>query len=207
MTPAEIIAKVLDTLERPDLEAQAYNNFNSALKSAHSIEVFQRDLVELPYALSEYAVVEGAVGVPVPGRLRKILRVFSTKTDGSIVDQAFAFMGNKLELRNYFGFKQRQTYTIFANVMNIAGLSANADVLNVQYAAFPELAFDPESETWITDSWIAVEMPEVIEAYLQHRMASITEDANQINTAEKYIGMCRADLIRTYAAEIVEISP
>lgn len=205
MTPAEIVARVLDTLERPDLEDIAINNLNSALKSAHSIEVFRRDLVELPYALGDYAVVDGAVGIPIPPRLRKITRIYTTDSTDAVIDEGFIPKLNSAPtMRNYFGFIIPNTYSLFGNVLNVKGMSAQAFTLNVQYASFPELVFDVDTSTWQTDSWIAVEYPEVIIAYLQHRVATMTEDAAQIGSAEKYIGMCRADLIRNYADEIVE---
>lgn len=205
MTPAEIVAQVLDNLERPDLESMAYANLNSALKSAHGIEVFMRDLVELPFDLSAYAVVSGAVGIPLPTRLRKILRIYTTDSAGAVVDETFIPKLNSVpRLKNYFGFTIENTYSVFGNTLNVKGMSANAANLNVQYAGYPELTFDALTSIWATDSWIAVEHPEIIIAYLQHRLATLVEDQNQVASAEKFIGLHRVELLRAYADEIVE---
>lgn len=204
MTPTEIIDQTLDILERHDLAAMALSAFNSALKSAHSIDHFRRDLVEEVFDLAEYAVVAGSVGLAVPTRLRKVYRIFTKDSAGNVLDEAFYNIGDKLELRNYFGFTEEHTYALFGPVLNIRGMSAGAAFVHVQYLAHPTYTYNPETLAWETNSWIALEAPETIVARLQHRLAQLTEDQNQINSAEKYMSLTRQELLANYSHEIME---
>jgi len=201
MTPMQIIAQVLDNLERPDLESLAISRFRPALRAAHNVEIFRRDLVSESFLLSDYVVLDGKVTLDVPERFRKLIRVYTTNAAG-VVDKEFKDLGSKIEYKTYFGFQIQQTYNIFGSSLNVNGISTDATHAVLEFARFPSFEQD-ESDEWVTDSWIAIEAPEVIEAYLQHQLAMMTEDAQQISNAEKMVQMSRRDLIAAYVEEIV----
>jgi hypothetical protein len=201
MTPAEIIQEVLDLLERPDLEALAYTRFRVALRSAHNVEVMRRDLTTENFLLSDYTVTEGAVSLTLPTRFRKLYRLSSYNAAGD-VDVEFKDRGRDTELKNYWGLVYSQVYSIFGLLLNVQGISTDATHLRLQFVRYPTYE-DEGGGVWVTDSWIAIEAPELISAYLQHQLALLTEDSAQITTAEKLIQMTRRDFINSYVEEII----
>lgn len=200
MTPQEMMDQVISVLERPDLASLAVTRFPQALRSAHSVEYTRRDLTNKTWLISSLAVLDGKVGVTIPARMRKIHRLYTRDAAGVLVEE-FQDLQNKAELTSYFGFKILQTYNIFGINLNVAGISASAYQLRIEYFQFP--TWTQEAGVWTTNSWIADSHPELIMAYLQHQLALITEDANQINSAEKQIQMCRRDFIASIVEDIV----
>lgn len=200
MTPQEMMDQALVALERPDLGAMAVLRFPQALRSAHSVEFLRRDLTTKVWTVASLGVLDGKVGVAVPVRLRKIHRIYTWDSAEVVVDE-FSDLQNKPNLYEYYGHKILQTYNVFGPNLNLAGISTNAITLRLEYFQFP--TWEQDGGVWITNSWIADLHPELIIAYLQHQLAMVTEDANQISSAEKQIQMCRRDFIASHAEDIV----
>lgn len=201
-TPAQIIENVLDNLERPDLQSLAVSRFSKALRSAHSIELFRRDLTSVSYTLSDYAVLNGRVGFPLPADYRKIYRIVGLDAAG-IQQAVFEDLKSQPELRTYYGVRKQRVFNIFGAVLNLEGVDSTITAIRLEYFKFPNFVSNSQTGEYTTDSWIAADSPEVVEAYLQHNLAMLTEDSAQIASAEKLVQMTRRDLINNYVEDIV----
>jgi hypothetical protein len=199
-TPAQIVSNVLDILERPDLYDLGISRFQSALKTVHSIERLRRDLANERVLLSDYSVIDGKVGIPIPARFRDMYRLWSSNSAGE-VDREFYSLGNRIELKTYYGFKILQTYNIFGSILNITGISVDATHLEIDYLRFP--TWELVDDEWETDSWIAVEEPGLLESAVRVQLAGITEDSDQIRSAEREFAFRRQEFINNYVGEIV----
>lgn len=201
MTPLQIVSAVIAELERPDLRSMANDRFRTALHSAHGIEKFRRDLADDTFWLGNYTVLDGKVSIPIPVRFREMTRIRTQKPAGTDLQTNFMDLKNKLELRDYWGRLQEQTYNIFGPSINLGGISTTATHVVFEYLRWPTYFLNGAEYT--TNSWIAAEFPELIKAYLRHELAMIVGDEDQKNAAATQVNLMRQTLIAQYVEDIL----
>jgi hypothetical protein len=210
-TPAEMIASVLSRFSRPDLEEEVTLRFPRALKSAHSVNDFRRDLATTyvydPMVVAGIANISVSVNFP---RLRKIKSI-STYADFVTVELLTTPVGQHITSYKdrtlgeftYYGFQHAQTWLLAGDVLNLSGVESPARVIGVYGVYYPTYVFNEFANEWETSSWLMIEYPDIVEAYLNLYVAQRIQNKDQIATYERELFRVRQELISTYEQELV----
>lgn len=171
-TPRDIIDSVLEDLERPDFQVKAEKEFYSALKAAHGIALFQRDLKSKLVTTITYSAANAQTSIPLPAGIREIHKfrfwqTYTTVPSNEILQEA-KFKNAILDaaLTDYYGFKEQYTYFIRGNELILSGLPEQVAAINVTAIYWPTFVFDSLAGDYVSDSWILQEYSSVVRAYL-----------------------------------------
>lgn len=212
MTPNELIAKVMATHSRYDLETEMLKQFPSALRSAHSVNDFRRDqkVVSVfdPLVASSTCLIDVVSDLP---KLRKIkgIKLFSSYTGvspnqvtGTETPSKFTNITETGEF-NYYGLAYQQTYSIFGQTLNLTGVDADTVAVSVYGLFYPSFLLNNLTGEYETDSWLMLEFSEMVEAYLDLWVARKSKDAENIRTYGQALAMVRQELITTFEQELL----
>lgn len=223
MTPDEIINNVCEEYERPDMVYKLSNKFPFCVRSAHSVERFARDMTEaslvgfsintsdprnpglvqvtqddnLPrcrevrYIIPYRTYTEPSPGVIIPGELIPGVRDFVPTHE-------------RVAVRDIYGYIIPNTFSQLGNVLSITGVDTNATCLVIGYLSFPNTFFSSEEDSWMTDSWILRDFPELIAAYLGRELAKMVDSRTMLSSAMDKLSQTRADFIDVYSHQVLK---
>lgn len=216
MTPAEIIDEVLVELSRPDFVRKAQAVFAEVVKSVHSINNLSRDL-KTAYILDPNIINDRAtfsVRQDLPGfRSLRGIRVFKSYTvdvQDNVIPSNELLEGIKfqkgatnLELRDYYGFRNRYIYSIVGDVGTITGVDALSTCIEILYLSYPTITIDPVTTELSTNSWIVEDHPELVKAALAARLAQLTSSPELINIFGTILNQLKIEFIDQHLNEIL----
>ncbi len=210
----EVIAKVEDDMSRQDLSDRLLAQIPQCIMSAHGLSTFRRDM--LTKSVSGFTNTSNIVVLSTVTHLPKLkkpksIRQFSSFTlDGAIVVPGTEILPGKfVDLSdansefNYYGFGYTQSFTLLGSALTIKGVDASALALSVTGNFWPSYTYNSLSGEYESDSWILLEFPQMVEAYLRYYVAKITKDKDLIKAEENNILMVRGELLTNYAGDIV----
>lgn len=210
-TPAEMVASVLDRFSRYDLEDKVMGRFPRALQSAHSTNDFRRDLKTInvydPLVSSGISTISVSADLPRLRKIKGIATYAGYETVGLVNvpnnPHLTAFKDLTLGEFNYYGFANRQTWILAGNVLNLNGVESNTRAIGIMGLFFPSYALNGLTDEWETDSWLMIESPDIVEAYLNLYVAQVIQNDKQIRTYQEALALARNELLRTYEQEMV----
>lgn len=216
-TIPEIFGWVQDECSRPDMDDLLNRSINPALRSAHSTEKFKRDLAEV--SVKDPAIFDGVsqIGISLNfPRLREIRKIdlYTAYTEvGSVVvptestkilNTEFKDLMDTDSGRDYYGLEFGQTYSIFGDVLNLKGVDTSTTAVKVSGLYWPTLTTNVLSGDLETNSWICIEYPILIQAYLVLAHARATKDKDRINAAITSIQQYKAEFLHSFASELLK---
>lgn len=220
MTPAEVIEPVLEILERPDLESMAYTRFNSALKSAHSIERLRQDL-RTGYILNPSAVNEVVTFLKedTAPRSREIYSIdlyqnFTEPTPGNVIvldadlitiPRPYVNVVDRIAAKDYYGYKYMHTYTLLGAIGRISGIEQGVKAIGVTYLSFPTFTRNLITSEYESDSWILTEFHEIVAAFLRQHLSTVIDSDSIKTDALREVAFQRQEFIKTYVKDILPL--
>jgi hypothetical protein len=212
MTPNELIAKVMDTQSRQDYETELLAQFPTALRSAHGVNDWRRD--QKTISVFDPLIADGNCTIPIVTdlpKLRKIsgIRIYSSYTTvglintvGTEIPSTFKNILDSGQF-DYYGIPFQQTYSIFGSILNLNGIDASTTAVSVSGLFYPTFEVNSLSGEYETDSWIMIEFPEMVEAYLDLWVARKSKDAASIQSYGQALAMARQQLITSFEQELL----
>lgn len=212
MTPNELIAKVMDTHSRQDYETELLAQFPTALRSAHGVNDWRRD--QKTVSVFDPLIADGNCTIPIVTdlpKLRKIsgIRIYSSYTTvglintvGTEIPSTFKNILDSGQF-DYYGIPFQQTYSIFGSILNLNGIDASTTAVSVSGLFYPTFELNALSGEYETDSWLMIEFPEMVEAYLDLWVARKSKDAASIQSYGQALAMARQQLITSFEQELL----
>lgn len=183
-TLEEVIAEVIELLDRPDLLGIARKRVRNVLKSCHASADFHRDLVAVtPQAISGSSTTSS---FDLPENFRKLYQAVGYGSDGTVLTTAYA-LKRALPARSYFGFVQSTATYFLSNgqlvLDHIAPIPATA---GYYYFKYPTFVVSQATETLgqvSTDSWVLDNNAEAVMKGLLYELAKAVEHKMYAQTA------------------------
>ena len=204
MTPEELISRVCDDLERPDLTDMARARLLQSLYETHAIDFFERDKVSEDTAV---VVNQAYLDIAKPARFRKLASVQALDAAGSVVFEKFVNRGVNKDAKNYFGITEPNTYRVNSTNIRIDFSSTIANSLGTAithirlwYWQFPTWAVANSVAT--SDSWILTEYPFPVVDDLCARLSSTVDDDTSYQKFKAARDEGRRFLLTNYPADI-----
>lgn len=220
MTPSEVVADLLELLERPDLESLAFSRFYSALQSAHKVERLRKDLYI--GVISDPSVVQGKftfVQDDYLPRCREVRNITlykdyivpSLPDDPIVIDpdkeiplsSPFVDLVDRVSARDYYGIKYPHTYTRIGSTVTLSGVSEQTKLIAITYLGFPSFSKDPISGEYESDSWILREFPQLVQAFLRQHLATVIDSDSIQSAAMRELAFQRQEFIGIYAKDAI----
>ena len=208
----ELITKVMATHSRLDLEQELLGQFPASLRGAHGVNEFRRDQKTLsvfdPLVASDTCTIEITADLP---KLRKVkgIKLYSSYTGvspnqvvGTEIPSTYVDILSTGEF-NYYGLTYVQTYSIFGTKLNLTGVDASTVAVSVSGLYYPTFTLNTNLGEYETDSWLMLEFPEMVEAYLDLWVARKSKDAANIQTYGQALAMTRQQLITSFEQELL----
>lgn len=203
MTPSDVINEVLDDLERDDLIQVAESKFQAALKSAHAVDSFAQDLMQVDFDITNLIVNQGKTSIVPPDGFRKVWDLRTIDSSGGVFPDGFRNQRNLQTLRDYFGFQIPRTFSQFGKKnINLTGVDANASAIRLTYLSFPVVTVATDG-TLSADSWILDEFPQMVSAYLKWYLAPVTQQEDVANAAAQQVQNYHRELLSIYVEELL----
>lgn len=201
MTPQMIVQNVLTRAERPDLLQDAYGFFFAALKSAHGAYRFRRDIKVKPVTSISRNSTTGIATIQMPTEVREIIKITTKNSSGTELTSNFINSANDLNLVNYYGFAYPQTYIVSGRDINIKGLDATATTIDIRCLAWPTFVYDSLTSSYSSDSWLMVEFPQLVEAWLATLIGRRAKDKEVVAQAESDVLIYSNQVSQIYSGE------
>lgn len=213
-TSSEIVEQVIDELERPDLFNKIAANFPAAVRSAHRVGEYRKDL-KLAY-LTSFTNVDGVVksiiGTDLPNT-RKFYHFHEyasfTQVGTAIYPQNPVYLGPYTErqgvemVRDYYGFEKTKVYSQVGRELILSGVSSQATCIETLALVWPNVVYNSLTQEYDADSWIMEECPELIQAYLRVRAAEILKSREHLQLAMNSLQSVRKEFTDGLAGEII----
>lgn len=183
-TLEEIIAEVLELLDRPDLLAIARKRARNVLKSCHASADFHRDLV----ATTPVAISSGSTDseLTLPDNFRILYQVVGYGSDGTQLDTPYV-LRRAVPVRSYFGFiGGNATYFLSGGLLVLKHIAPVPTTVGYYYFKYPTfvVSTDPETLNQVSsDSWILNQHSEVVLKGLLFELAKLVEHKVFMQTA------------------------
>lgn len=213
-TVNESIDKVLDDLSRPDLTDRALRQFPQCLQSAHSTESFRRDVktvsIANPAIVSNIVQLTTTLDLPKLRGVRKV-ECFTAFTlgDGDVVipsglitPNTFVDLSDANSEFNYYGFGYAQSYVLLGNTLTIKGVDTTTLAISVTGQHWPSYALNELINEYETDSWLMLEFPQIVEAYLRLFVTRLAKDKDGMAIEMSSIQQLKLELLHAYPQEI-----
>lgn len=215
MNVAELLAPVLDMLDRLDLEDRLMQYMPEAIRAVHSIQKFNRDkaVVYVPAP----SILEGSVVLnpTVLPRVRDILKVNTYTAFGSSEISGITYyypagiptidyknLNDGFSATDYYGFRYVNGYSRIGSNVTIVGVPSDTTLIEVHAMQWPSYEKIGITEDYETSSWIAEEYPQLIKAFLLYRGASLAQQAEMIRTAQEEMQNHTTLFLREFAGDI-----
>lgn len=215
MTPNEIVDQAVDFLDRPDLAESLLRYFPQALRLAHSVQKFKRD-IQVQY-VPDPSVVEGntTLGSTQLTRIRDIIGISSYaaySTMGTapnlfyqpseLQSSTFKNLSSGYAQTDYFGWAYAQGWVQLGSTVTVRGLNDQTKLLAVQAIVWPSWVYNGLAETYSTDSWIAELFPQILVDHLTIYGARRAQQADVLREAQSMLGLSQNQLIVEFTEDI-----
>lgn len=215
MNVADLLAPVLDILDRPDIEDRLMQYMPKAIRAAHSIQKFtyDRSRIYIPTpTINNNLVTLSSIDLPL---LRDIVGVaaytsyttaiISAETvyyPGAVSSNNFKNLNTGYDKTDYYGFAYQQGYMRLGSNVTLSGVDSSVTLLELDVLVWPSYELDEFAEEYSTNSWIAEQAPELIEAFLLVRGASIAQQDDVLRTAMTSLMTTTEEFLREKTGEI-----
>lgn len=183
-TLEEVIAEVLELLDRPDLLSLARKRVRNVLKSCHASADFHRDLV----AFAPVAVASGDTTseLTLPENFRKLYQVVGYGSDGEQLLTPYE-LRRAVPARTYFGFVgATANYFLSGGLLALTHIAPVPTTVGFYYFKYPTYVVSTATETVgqvSSDSWVLSFYPEAIVKGLLTELAKAVEHKVYTSTA------------------------
>ena len=183
-TLEEVIAEVLELLDRPDLLAIARKRVRNVLKSCHAYADFHRDLV----TVTPVAVASGDTSstLELPDDFRKLYQVVAYGTDGEQLVAPYA-LRRALPVQSYFGFTGVQAnYFLSGGQLILNHIAPVPNTVSYYYFKYPSFSVSTQPETLAqvtSDSWVLNQYTEAVLKGLLFELAKAVEHKLYVQSA------------------------
>jgi hypothetical protein len=198
MTPLNLVTSQTSYLARYDMTDKILTyDFSNILNTAHSINIFRRDLRKL-YILNP-SINSGKVAVDMSSEFRAIrvirgVKLYSSySVVGTVVTPGTEIISNPEYTEaqgenqfNYYSNKILNTYYIAGNYLNFREVPENCVCIEVTGIVRPYYGRNLLTGEWESDSWILEQHPGVIQSMVRRFIAGIVADPKMMNAAEIY---------------------
>lgn len=198
MTPLDVVTSQTSYLARYDMTDKILTyDFQNILNTAHSINIFRKDLRKL-YIVNP-TIVSGRVSVDMTSEFRgiRVLRAVklysSHSVAGTVVTPGTEILSNPEYTEsqgenqfNYYSNKIMNTYYIMGNYLNFTDVPQNCTCIEVTGIVRPYYGRNLITGAWESDSWILEQHPGIIQAMVRRFITGIVADPKMMNAAEIY---------------------
>lgn len=175
-TLEEVIAEVLELLDRPDLLSLARKRVRNVLKSCHASADFHRDLVA--FAPVAVAPNTSESELTLPDNFRKLYQVTGFGSDGVQLTTPYV-LRRAVPVRSYFGFVGGEaTYFLRGGLLVLSHIAPVPTTTGFYYFKYPTFVVStaPEPLAQVsTDSWILNQHTEAVLKGLLFELAKTVE--------------------------------
>lgn len=197
-TIAELVDNVTGFYTRPDLEDRILAYAKTALYCAHKVDKFARDLSTV--TLVNPTILEGkvtlSISLDVP-RLRDVRSIdlfreytgttpnfIATESSKIIANPGYQNLNDLGSDTNYYGFRFEKLYSIAGTTLNLTGVDSATRAIRLSGLFLPTYILNTLTLLWETNSWIMIECPELVEAYMRIRACEIIADDKKLRAAQ-----------------------
>lgn len=198
MSLTTIVEQLLSELERPDLQAKCNMFVPEAIRTAHGIRKFSKDLHKVvvtdPIVSSENSTnISLSQSLP---RLRAIRNVelYGSYTEpqpglyvltNQIPTQEFKNRAELNDITDYYGIRYQYLYATIGDDLSMKGVDQQTKAIQFYAFLWPELTVDQVTQSYESTSWIVAEYPWVIKAILRNKLAGIIQKRELSNSAQQ----------------------
>lgn len=215
MTPQEIVDAAVDFLNRGDLAERLMRYLPQALRLAHSVQKFNRDL--LVQYVPDPTVVNGTATVTSTEllRLRDIVAASSfagyssTGTAPNIVYtptdlqySEFQNLSAGYAQRDYFGWPYMYGWVQMGSNVSVQGLNEQTKMLVFNTLVWPTWDYNSFTKIYSTNSWIAELWPQLLIDHLIVYGARIAQQDDVLRNAQNALGLSQNQFIVEFTGDI-----
>lgn len=180
-TLEQVIAEVLEELDRPDLIAVARKSARNVIFECHGMAAFQRDMV----TSAQVAVTQQTISIALPANFRKLSHVKALDATLEPIDSlSYELKGAKPYL-DYYNFVQTvNTYNLQGGACFVQHACVPLpDFVQLVYFAYPTFVVGAETSEVSTDSWLLTYYTEYVKYKLMYKMAALTNSTTMMQYA------------------------
>lgn len=175
-TLEDVIAEVLELLDRPDLLSVARKRVRNVLKSCHASADFHRDLTA--FAPVAVAPNTSESELTLPDNFRKLYQVTGYGSDGVQLLTPYR-LRRAVPVQSYFGFVGADaTYFLSGGLLVLNHIAPVPTTTGFYYFKYPTFVVSTATETVgqvSTDSWILNQHSEAVLKGLLFELAKMVE--------------------------------
>lgn len=209
MTIETIISELLEELERPDLAVKTEKFVPEALRFAHSIRKFSKDLKDI-IVVDPEITEEDRVSLSITTDLPKMRAINSIELyQGYTEPTTDLFLPNNkiprpTEFKNraelnsvydYYGFKHRYIYTVVGREVVLEGVDQQTKAMRFRCFVWPAITRDDVTQKLTTDSWIVDDWPEIIKAKLRDKLTYVIDKKDFKQSAQQDLKIAMEDIL------------